>query len=57
MSSLFHLGPLIVLGGSYYLGALSMEQLQALALLPLNLRFQALNICMVFFGFYCFLLG
>ena len=54
---LFHLAPLIVLGGSHYLSVFSMEQLQALALLSLNFQAQGLNICMVFFGFFCLLLG
>ena len=54
---LFHLAPLIVLGGSHYLSVFSMEQLQALALMSLNFHAQGLNICMVFFGFFCLLLG
>jgi hypothetical protein len=47
----------IVLGGSHYLSVLNVEQLQALALMFLNLHAQGLNICMIFFGFFCLLLG
>jgi hypothetical protein len=54
---LLHLAPLMVLGGSPYLSVFSVEQLQALALLSLNLHTQGLNICMVFFGFFCLLIG
>ena len=54
---LFHLAPLIVLGGSHYLSIFSVEQAQALALMFLNLHAQGLNICMIFFGFYCLLMG
>ena len=34
-----------------------MEQLQALALMFLELNAQAVNICFVFFGVYCLLIG
>ncbi|MGZ4867318.1 MAG: DUF4386 domain-containing protein [Candidatus Angelobacter sp.] len=51
LSSLFHLAPLVVLGGEQYLG------LQALALTFLRLRAQASSIYMVFFGWYCLLIG
>jgi len=54
---LLHFAPLIVLGGSHYLSVFSVEQLQALALMFLNLHVQGLSISMVFFGFFCFLLG
>ena len=57
LDSLFHLAPLMILGGSPYLSIFSVEQLQALALLSLNLHTQGLNICMVFFGFFCLLIG
>ncbi len=57
LNCLFHLAPLIVLGGSHYLSVFNVEQLQALALLFLNLHAQGLNICMVFFGFFCLLIG
>jgi Domain of unknown function (DUF4386) len=57
LSSLLHLAPLVVLGGDLYLSVLGVEQLQALALLFLTLRDQASSIYMVFFGWYCLLIG
>jgi hypothetical protein len=57
LSSLLHLAPLVILGGEHYLGVLKLEQLQALALMCLELRAQASSIYMVFFGFYCLLIG
>jgi hypothetical protein len=54
---LFHVAPLIVLEGSHYSSVVSAEQTQALALMFLNLHTQGLNICMIFFGFYCLLMG
>ena len=48
--SLFQLAPLAVLGGSPYLSVFSARQLQALALLLLNLNAQAGNIALPFFG-------
>lgn len=56
-SSLFQLAPLVVLGGSQYLSVFTVEQLRALALMFLELSAQAVNICFVFFGFYCLLIG
>lgn len=56
-SSLFHLAPLVVLGGAQYLSVFTVEQLQALALMFLKLRVQASSIYMVFFGCYCILIG
>jgi hypothetical protein len=57
LSSLFHLAPLVVLGGEQYSGVFKAEQLQALALMLLRLRAQASSIYMVFFGWYCLLIG
>ncbi len=57
VSSLLHLAPLVVLGGESYFSAFTAEQSQALALLFLNLRAQATNIYMEFFGCYCLLIG
>ena len=58
ISSLFHFAPLVVLGGSPYLSAFTVEQLQALALVFLRLRAAAYhNIGLVFFGFYLLLVG
>jgi len=56
-ASLFQLAPLVVLGGSPYLSVFKVEQLRALALMFLELNTQANNICVVFFGFYCLLIG
>jgi uncharacterized protein DUF4386 len=55
--SLFQLAPLVVLGGSQYLSVFKVEQLQALALIFLDLNAQAANICLVFFGFFDLLIG
>jgi hypothetical protein len=55
--SLFHLAPLMVLGGSQYLSVFKVEQLQALAFMFLKLYGQGGNICLVFFGLYCLLIG
>ncbi|HXM22172.1 MAG TPA: DUF4386 domain-containing protein [Terriglobales bacterium] len=56
-ASLFQLAPLVVLGGSQYLSVLKLEQLRALALMFLDLNTLAVNICLVFFGFYDLLIG
>ena len=55
--SLFDFAPLVVLGDSQYLSVFKAEQLRALALMFLELHTQAVKICLVFFGFYCFLIG
>ncbi|MBZ5683282.1 MAG: DUF4386 domain-containing protein [Acidobacteriia bacterium] len=58
ISSLFHLAPLILLGGTPYLSVFTVEQLQALAFVSLRLRAAAYhNIGLVFFGLYCLLVG
>jgi MFS family permease len=57
LQSLFQLAPLVVLGGSPYLGVFSVKQLQALALLSLNLNVQAGSIALVFFGVFQLLIG
>lgn len=54
---LLHLAPLVVLGGEPYLRVFSDGQLQALSLVFLRLYGLGFNISLVFFGFYCFLLG
>jgi Domain of unknown function (DUF4386) len=56
-ASHFRIGPLVVLGGGQYLSAFKVEQLRALAFLFLELYGQAVNICFVFFGVYCLLIG
>lgn len=55
--SLFQLAPLVILGGSPYLGVFSAEQLHALALLFLNLNVQVGYIALVFFGGFQLALG
>jgi hypothetical protein len=57
ITGVFQLAPLLVLGGAPYLHAFSAEQLQVGALVFLNLHKISFTISLVFFGFYCFLLG
>jgi hypothetical protein len=57
MSGVFHFAPLAVLGGAKYLSVFSTEQVQALALLFLKLHAEVQNISLLFFGFYCLLIG
>jgi Domain of unknown function (DUF4386) len=55
--SLFQLAPLVVLAGSPYLSVFSVNQLQAWALLFLNLNAQVGNIALVFDGLFLLLIG
>ena len=57
LGALFYIAPVTVLGGAQYLSVFDREQMQALAYLFLRLNAQAHNISMVFFGFYCVLIG
>jgi hypothetical protein len=57
LGSVFQLAPLVLLGGSQYLNVFKVEQLRALALMFLELNTEAGNICVVFFGVYCLLIG
>mgnify|MGYP002067963885 CR=1 FL=1 len=57
LSRLFYIAPLLVLGGSHYLSVFNAEQLQALALLLLNVNDQAAGIALAFFGISTFLNG
>jgi hypothetical protein len=57
VSSLFYVGPLLVLQGKGALSAFAPEQLQALALVLLRLNAQAYDLGLVFFGFWCVLIG
>ena len=54
---LFHLAPLVVLGGAQYLSVFPLEQLRALAFMFLRLQVQASNISLIFFGLHCLLVG
>lgn len=55
--SLLQLAPLVILGGGQYLSAFKPDQVQALAYLFLQFSAQAFDAFIVFFGFYCVLLG
>src|ERR1700687_579027 len=57
LTSLFYLAPLLILQGGSSLSAFTPEQLQALALMFLKLNTYAFNIYLVFFGFWCILIG
>ena len=54
---LFYIAPLVVLEHAQYLSVFKLEQLQAQALMFVHLNAQAYNIGLVFFGFYCLLIG
>ncbi|MBP6013464.1 MAG: DUF4386 domain-containing protein [Alphaproteobacteria bacterium] len=55
--SLDGLSPVLLLKGAPYLAAFTKEQLQALALTSLRLSSVGGNIALIFFGFYCLMLG
>jgi hypothetical protein len=55
--SLFQLAPLVVLKGGSYLNVFNVKQLQALALLFLNLNVQVGSIALVFSGLFQLLIG
>lgn len=56
-SSLFQLTPLIILQGEETLSAFNVEQRQELALMFFKLNAHAFDIYLVFFGFWCVLIG
>ncbi len=51
------ISPLIILGNDTYLNTLQPNQLATLSLLSLNIQVQGYAIGLVFFGFYCLLVG
>jgi hypothetical protein len=57
LTSLFYVAPLLVLTGGNSLSAFTAEQLQALGLVLLRLNTYAFDIYLVFFGFWCILIG
>jgi len=57
VGGLFNVAPLTILHGAPYFDAFSTQQLNQLALLSVNLGGQAVNIGIVFFGFYCLSIG
>ncbi len=57
LNTLFEVAPLFVLGGVRSFSAFNLEQLQALALMFLNLHAQAYDIGLVLFGTYNLLIG
>jgi hypothetical protein len=57
LTSLFYIAPLLILQGGSSLRAFTAEQLQALALMFVKLNNYANAIYLVFFGFWCILIG
>lgn len=57
VTALLYLAPLLVLRGGSAASAFSAHQVQALALLFLELNARAYDIYLVFFGFWCVLIG
>jgi Domain of unknown function (DUF4386) len=53
----FELAPLVVLGREQYLGVFKVDQLQSLAYLSLKLYSHTYGIGLVFFAFYCLVIG
>jgi Domain of unknown function (DUF4386) len=56
-SRLFYFAPLFILGNAHYLSVFKPEQLQALALLFLEVNDHGAAIALAFFGFYALLTG
>lgn len=57
VNSLNHVAPLALLKGASYLNAFERDQIEALALLSLRMHSLGYTIALVFFGFYCVLIG
>lgn len=54
---LFQMTPLLLLGGKQYLTSFQPNQLATLSLLSLNIQALGYGIGLVFFGFYCLIIG
>jgi hypothetical protein len=57
LTCLLYLAPLLILQGGSSLSAFTLEQLQSLALMFLKLNDYAFDVYLVFFGFWCVLIG
>jgi Domain of unknown function (DUF4386) len=57
LTSLFYIAPLLILQGGSSWSAFTAEQLQSLALMFVRLNTYAFDIYLVFFGFWCILIG
>ena len=57
LTSLLYLAPLLILQGGSSLRAFTPDQLQALAIMFVKLRTYAFDVYLVFFGFWCILIG
>jgi hypothetical protein len=57
MNILYQLYPLIILGGKEYPGIFQPDQLAALSAMALEVQSQGYAIGLVFFGFYCIIIG
>jgi hypothetical protein len=57
LTSLFYIAPLLILQGGSSWSAFSAEQLQSLALMFVKFNTYAFDIYLVFFGFWCILIG
>lgn len=57
MNILYQLYPLIILGGKEYPGIFQPDQLAALSAMALDFQSQGYAIGLVFFGFYCIIIG
>lgn len=57
VGTVIYLGPLIMLGGAHYLATFEGAQLQSLAYVFVKLHSLAYIVALIFFGFYCALLG
>lgn len=56
-ATFFHFAPLYFLSGQPFLQSFSTDQLQAMAFETIKMHSLAYNICLVFFGVHCLLLG